>query len=86
MSIQLMSDRRQRYGIDLKPAQFSLKKRDAPEFKALLNYQRPDPNTLIVDGTFGGDRIHAVTHREPENEFMLTTRGFHWINEFPFNR
>ncbi len=86
MSIQLMSDRRNRYGIDLKPDQFSLKKRDAPDFRALLNYQRPDPNTLIVDGTFDGERIHAVTHREPENEFMLTTRGFHWINEFPFNR
>ncbi|HVE73088.1 MAG TPA: hypothetical protein VNI54_17105 [Thermoanaerobaculia bacterium] len=86
MSIQMMSDKRQRYGITLDSSQFSLKKRDAPAFLASFTYKRPDPNTLIVDGTMDGEQIHAVAHREPETEFLLTSRGFHWINEFPFNR
>lgn len=86
MSIQLMNDHRNRYGIELNQARFSLKKRDTPAFRALLLYTRPDKNTLIVDGDFDGARIHAVTHREPDNEYLLNTRGFHWINEVPFNR
>jgi hypothetical protein len=88
MSIQLMSDERQRYGISLAEVQktFNLTRRAEPAFRASFHYQRPDPRTLIVDGTMGADRIHAVTHLEPENDFLLQTRGFHWINEIPFNR
>jgi hypothetical protein len=88
MSIQLMNDKRTGYGITLEEARkgFTLKKRDDPNLIAAFSYQRPDPRTLIVDGQFGNDRIHAVTHREPDHEFLLQTRGFHWINEVPFNR
>ena len=88
MSVQLMSDKRERYGITLEEARkgFSLKKRDDPNLIASFTYQRPDPRTLIVDGQLGSDRIHAVAHLEPETDFLLQTRGFHWINEVPFNR
>ncbi|HEX6086354.1 MAG TPA: hypothetical protein VF266_17630 [Thermoanaerobaculia bacterium] len=88
MSVQLMSDKRERYGITLQEAQksFVLKRRDNPKFNASFSYQRPDPRTLIVDGTMENDRIHAVARLEPETDFLLQTRGFHWINEVPFNR
>lgn len=88
MSVQLMSDKRERYGITLEEARkaFTLKRRDNPNFKASFTYQRPDPRTLIVDGTMEKDRIHAVAHLEPETDFLLQPRGFHWINEIPFNR
>ena len=51
MSVQLMSDKRERYGITLQEAQksFVLKRRDNPKFNASFSYQRPDPRTLIVD-------------------------------------
>ena len=86
MSIQFMSDRRQRYSISLTAEQFTLRKRDKPDYAASFEYKRPDPNTLIVDGIIDGERIRAVAHREPDTDFLLQTRGFHWINEFPFNR
>ena len=88
MSVQLMSDKRTGYGITLAEAQksFTLKKRDDPNLKASFKYQRPDPKTLILDGNMGNDRIHLVAHREPDTDFLLQTRGFHWINEVPFNR
>jgi hypothetical protein len=87
MSIQLMDDRRHRYGITLEGARsFSVRKRDAPSFRGSFTYTRPDAGTLIVDGVMESERIHAVTHREPDAEYLLTTRGFHWINETPFNR
>jgi hypothetical protein len=88
MSIQVMSDKRTSYGITLREVQkaFTLRRRLEPALRASFTYQRPDARTLIVDGTMNGDRIHAVTHLEPETGFLLNTRGFHWINETPFNR
>lgn len=50
-----------------------------------LRYTRPRQDVLVLDGTMRGKTIHAVCTREPEN-FLLTSRGFHWISEYPFNR
>lgn len=88
MAIQLVSDQRNRYGIELDEAKksFTLKKRDEPTLNALFHYTRPDPHTLVVDGTMSGKKIHATMHVDPAKELLLTSRGFHWINEYPFNR
>lgn len=43
-----------------------------------------DQATLVLSGTFGGKPFHAELRREPEP--LLVTRGFHWINEVPYNR
>ncbi|HYC92239.1 MAG TPA: hypothetical protein VEO54_23725 [Thermoanaerobaculia bacterium] len=88
ISVQLMNDQRHRYAIALKEPQktFSLTRRDHPNFRASFTYRRPDPQTLVLDGTMEGDRVHVVARREPDTEFLLNTRGFHWINETPFNR
>jgi hypothetical protein len=39
--------------------------------------------SLVLDGTLRGKPFHAELHREPDP--LLVTRGFHWINEVPFN-
>jgi hypothetical protein len=33
-----------------------------------------------------GRKIRAQLRRVPQTDFLLINRGFHWINEFPFNR
>jgi hypothetical protein len=88
ISIQLVSDQRNRYGIELdeKKKSFVLKKRDNPGLKAQFQYQRPDPGTLILDGSMEGKKIHAAMRLDAEKEYLLMSRGFHWINEYPFNR
>jgi len=43
-----------------------------------------DRASLVIDGAFRGKQVHAELHREPDP--LLVTRGFHWINELPFNR
>ena len=88
MSIHLVSDQRNRFGIELDEAKksFVLKKRDDPSFAAPFRYARPDPQTLIVDGTMDGRKVHAAMKLDPNKEFLLLSRGFHWINEAPFNR
>ena len=86
MAIQLVSDHRDRYTIDLHDRAFTLGKRDDPAFKASFQYVRPDPGTLIVDGAMEGKKLYARLRRADDREFLLTSRGFHWISEYPFNR
>jgi uncharacterized membrane protein YphA (DoxX/SURF4 family) len=88
MAIQLMSDKRQRYlvEVDAKKRTLAMTKRDDPDWKATLAYRRAGPRLLRLAGTFEGHQVRALLHRVDETEFLLVSRGFHWINEAPFNR
>jgi hypothetical protein len=85
-SIQLVSDQRNRYSLQLTGNILTLGKRDDPAWKATFRYSRPKPDTLVLAGTMDGRNVHATMKLDTDKEFLLLTRGFHWINEFPFNR
>jgi hypothetical protein len=88
IAVQLTSDARRRYALKLDEAKktLGLTRRDDPKWKTELTYGRPDPDHLTVEGAFGGRRIRARLHRIDERSFLLVSRGFHWVSEFPFNR
>lgn len=88
VSFQDMSDKRTGYlsTFDEAHHRFTLAKRDDPKFAAAFAYVRKDPHTLELTGTMDGHRYHAVTHKAETDEFQLNSRGFHWINEYPFNK
>jgi hypothetical protein len=88
MSIQLSSDSRRRYGLKLDAAHktLALTRRDDPKWKSALAFGRPAADRLTLDGMFDGHRIQASLHRGDSSKFLLVSRGFHWINEAPFNR
>jgi uncharacterized membrane protein YphA (DoxX/SURF4 family) len=54
--------------------------------KGDFSYSRPDARHLILRGNLDGNPIVAEFHRADASQFLLTNRGFHWINEDPFNR
>jgi hypothetical protein len=87
-TVQTMDDssRRLRAQIDEKKGTLTISRRNEPAWDGRLAYTRPDPNTLTIDGMVGGHQLHALCHSEPIPKFLLTTRGFHWVNEYPFNR
>ncbi len=41
---------------------------------------------LSFNGRKGEDSVQIRMKRFDENNFRLVNRGFHWVNEFPFNR
>lgn len=51
-----------------------------------LAFARDGEKTLRLAGEISGARIEAVCERLDAKDFLLTNRGFHWINELPFNR
>ncbi|HEY7216373.1 MAG TPA: hypothetical protein VIC28_17260 [Thermoanaerobaculia bacterium] len=88
VSVQLMSQRRVRYGLelDLQKQLLKLTKRDDPKWKAALTYKHAGPGLLTLAGTLDGKKVQARLRLDKKPDFLLVNRGFHWINEYPFNR
>jgi hypothetical protein len=88
MAVQLMSDSRVRYSLELDKGVMTLGKRGdtSAKWKATLFYTRPKPGLLTLEGALDGRKIRARLHWEKPPKFLLTSRGFHWINERPFNQ
>jgi uncharacterized membrane protein YphA (DoxX/SURF4 family) len=46
----------------------------------------PDPDHLVLEGTFDGAPATVRLRKIDLAKYPLPNRGYHWINEFPFNR
>lgn len=85
-SVQLANDSRTRFMVEkFDEATGSFQLKSAPDQSSEWKYRRPEPNQLLIDGALGDQTIHLKLHKS-NREFLLRTRGFHWINEYPFNR
>lgn len=51
-----------------------------------MTFVRPDDRTLELKGTLKEDSLVVRLKKLDAPPFLLTSRGFHWINEYPFNR
>jgi hypothetical protein len=40
----------------------------------------------MLDGTFDGINVRVRLSKLDTSKMLLVTRGFHWVNEVPFNR
>jgi hypothetical protein len=54
--------------------------------KLLFACARPDAEHLVLDGTLDGAAVTVRLRHLDESTFLLVNRGFHWVNEYPFNR
>ena len=45
-----------------------------------------DSAYLNLKGILLGDTVDITLKRKERNEFLLQNRGFHWVNEYPYNR
>jgi hypothetical protein len=57
-----------------------------PDWSATFTYELPEPEKLELQGQMDGKAISASLKRAPEKTYELMNRGFHWIQELPFNR
>jgi hypothetical protein len=87
VAVQPMNESRRRmvYLLKLGKDKMILTKRDDSKWQLALSYQQPHPGFLTLDGTLDGQKVRARLSRE-DNSFLLVNRGFHWVNEIPFNR
>jgi len=55
-------------------------------WKATFAFVRPAPDQLVLDGEMDGHKIRLQLKLQDRDKFTLVNRGFHWINEYPFQR
>ena len=55
-------------------------------WKSIFTFQRPTQDHLVLDGLMDGHKIHAELKLFDRNKLTLVNRGFHWINEYPFQK
>jgi hypothetical protein len=54
--------------------------------KNYFSYSQPDSKQLVMQRLLETDSLVVRLRRIDESSFLLVNRGFHWINEIPFNR
>ena len=88
LTIQPMSGSNQNFLLELniEDRTLSLVKRNDSEWKAAFSFQEVDPKLMTLEGEMDGHRTYAKLVRFDESTFLLNSRGFHWIQEYPFNR
>lgn len=63
-----------------------LSQRGHGQNSATLSYTQPAPDRLTLDGAFSGHTVHLDLRLYDRSKFLLVSRGFHWVQEYPFNR
>jgi hypothetical protein len=88
ITVQTPTDPHQRFSLQLDQEKrtLTLGKRDDPNWNTVLTYEQVTPEVITLAGALNGSELTARLRRSEERKFLLTDRGFHWINEFPFNR
>ena len=54
--------------------------------KSTLTYDRPSKDRLVLDGMLDKHTVHMeLSYRDPDS-FLIHSRGFNWVQEYPFNK
>jgi hypothetical protein len=88
ISFQRMDDTFAGYGatVDMNAKSIAMTKPADKNWKGRFSFAQPAADLLLLDGEMDGHKIRLQTRLFDRNKFLLLSRGFHWIQEAPFNR
>lgn len=88
MSFQRMDETYAGYGasINVNDKTLALTKGDDKNWKGDFHFQRAAQGQLTLDGKMDGHTIHMQLQLVDQSKFLLVNRGFHWVQEYPYNR
>jgi hypothetical protein len=72
--------------IDATAHTLALTDRKDKNWKASFAFTQPAPDQLALDGRLNGQKTAMHLRRLDDAKFQLNARGFHWIQDYPFNR
>jgi hypothetical protein len=55
-----------------------------PELRGRFTFIRPAPDQLRLAGDVDGREVAVSLERVDLNSFTLRSRGFHWLQEYPY--
>jgi len=87
-TIKMMNDSLKRYSFTLDTVNktFRLFAYSYAYELGTLHYFKPDVMHLVFTGKLQNDSVYILMQKLDFNKMKLINRGFHWINEHPYNR
>jgi UPF0716 family protein affecting phage T7 exclusion len=88
MAFQRMDDSLVYFGTSISQSDktIALTKGSDKNWKGTLRFERPSADHLVLDGEMDNHKLHMELHLVDRNKFLLVSRGFRWIQQYPFNR
>jgi hypothetical protein len=88
MAFQKMDESLAPFGVIINTGDNTLKlsKNDNKDWKASFAYTRPAPDRLVLDGEIDGHKEKMELQLVDRVKFLLVSRGFRWVQDYPFNR
>jgi len=88
VTFQRMDDSFAWYGASVNPKDrtVALTKGSDPKWKASLSFERPANDRLTLNGKMDGHEVSLQLRLFDHKKYQLWSRGFHWVQEYPFNR
>jgi uncharacterized membrane protein YphA (DoxX/SURF4 family) len=71
---------------DVDARTISLERRGDQPVTLTLHYEQPEPDALVLRGDIPEGPAEITLRRRDPRDFELVKRGFHWVNEYPYNR
>lgn len=85
LNIRMMDGEMRRFGYAVEGGK-SLRMHQDRDVSYRLAFERPAPHSVRLSGDFEGSAVVIELEKRDLDELLLVSRGFHWINEKPFNR
>ena len=88
MTFQRMNDSFFWYGatIDQNLKSITLTNSSDKNWKATFSFERPAADRLVLEGEMDGRKVRMQLVLLEREKFRLMNRGFHWVQEYPFNQ
>ncbi|HRI19536.1 MAG TPA: hypothetical protein PLA68_01225 [Panacibacter sp.] len=86
--VKMMNDSSQSYAFepDTIAKKIVMYNYDDTARKSLFTYSIPEKDVMILSGKWNQDSVTISMKKYDLNNFLLVSRGFHWVNEYPYNR
>jgi hypothetical protein len=72
--------------VDAARGSLTLTRQADKKWKADLRFTRTAADRVTVNGEMAGHPVEMQLQREDESKFLLKSRGFHWVQEYPVIR
>ena len=88
LGIQMMDDSPKYYNSEYDAAKHTIALSQAADksHTNVLSYAWLDADHVVLQGDLGTNTLSVHMRKIDMSKFLLVNRGFHWINELPFNR
>ncbi|MCX2475423.1 hypothetical protein OQZ33_13885 [Pedobacter sp. MC2016-05] len=88
ISIKTMDDNKAYFNstVDIKKKQIEINSKNTESTQYKFHYVFKNDSTLIFKGLKDQDSLSVTLKKYNPKNIILPNRGFHWINEFPYNR